>query len=289
MNIPRQNLLRREALSAIGLLALSAKAAWSEPLPLKKGGMALQLYTMREPAKKDLAGTLKKCRAMGWEYVQWSGMPTLPAEKIRAALDTADLKAIAAHVSIEAFEKNFDEEVRFWKTVGVKDVAPGGMMKDCKANLAVWLKGVQRLETLGAKLRGRHAAVVSQSHLGVRKISRRPPRASWKSSWNRRGRKTSARSSTLLGLAGGADPAAFIRKYKGRFPAVHAKDVIPGSEHGKHKLTALGKGSVNWKDVFAAGQESGIDWYIYEQDNGQGSPFDYAAESYEFLKKNLPQ
>jgi hypothetical protein len=31
-----------------------------------------------------------------------------------------------------------------------------------------------------------------------------------------------------------------------------------------------------------------IEWYIYEQDSGEGSPFDYAAASYEFLEKNLP-
>ena len=95
--------------------------------------MALQLYTLRDPAKKDLADTLKKAREMGWEYVQWSGMPNLPAEKIREALDTAGLKAIAAHVGIEPFEKDFDANVKFWKTVGVKDLAPGGMMNDCKA------------------------------------------------------------------------------------------------------------------------------------------------------------
>ena len=53
-------------------------------------GIALQLYTMREPAKTDLAGMLKRVREMGWEYVQWSGMPSLPAHQIRAALDAAE-------------------------------------------------------------------------------------------------------------------------------------------------------------------------------------------------------
>ncbi len=67
--------------------------------------MALQLYTLRDPAKQDLAGTLKKVREMGWEYVQWSGMPNLPADKIRAELDAAGLKAIAAHVAIEPSRK----------------------------------------------------------------------------------------------------------------------------------------------------------------------------------------
>jgi hypothetical protein len=35
-------------------------------------------------------------------------------------------------------------------------------------------------------------------------------------------------------------------------------------------------------------RESGVEWYVYEQDAGKGFPFDYARSSYEFLKKNVP-
>ena len=81
------------------------------------GGIALQLYTMREPARQDLAGTLKRVRDIGWEYVQWSGMPPLPARTIRDALDAARLKAVAAHCKIESFEEDFDGD----KRLAVKD------------------------------------------------------------------------------------------------------------------------------------------------------------------------
>jgi sugar phosphate isomerase/epimerase len=83
--------------------------------------------------------------------------------------------------------------------------------------------------------------------------------------------------------AAGADPAALIRRYKGRCPLVHAKDVL--IEGKKHTLKALGQGSLKWNEIFAAGKESGIEWYIYEQDNGEGSPFDFARISFEFLSK----
>jgi sugar phosphate isomerase/epimerase len=93
---------RREALGALGLLALSGRMAWGTEAAAK-AGMALQLYTVRDLAKKDLDGTLKKAAAMGWRYVQWSGMPALPADKIRAALDKAGLKCIACHRRQEAY------------------------------------------------------------------------------------------------------------------------------------------------------------------------------------------
>ena len=83
--------------------------------------------------------------------------------------------------------------------------------------------------------------------------------------------------------AAGVDVPPYIRKLKNRCPVVHAKDVILNGK--KHKLTALGRGSLNWDDIFAAGKYAGIEWYAYEQDNGEGSPWDYTRASYEFLSK----
>ena len=67
---------------------------------------------------------------------------------------------------------------------------------------------------------------------------------------------------------------------------MHIKDTLP-AVNKKVRFTPLGQGALNWPDIFAAGQEAKIEWYIYEQDSGEGSPFDYTRISYEFLKKNL--
>jgi sugar phosphate isomerase/epimerase len=279
---------RREALGAIGLFALACHPLLSAAAAPNKRAMALQLYTLREPAKKDLTDTLKKAREMGWEYVQWSGMPNLPADKIRAELDAAGLKAIAAHVGIEPFEKDFDANVKFWKTVGNKDLAPGGMMSDCKADLEGWLKGAHRLDDLGAKLRAAGFRLSYHNHnfefqkfpgdnrrkLDILMEATKPE-------------NLCAELDLAWVLVGGADPAAYIRKYKGRCPTVHAKDVVLAKSGKKQQFKPLGQGEQNWPEIFAAGDEAGIEWYIYEQDSGEGSPFDFAHASYEFLAKNM--
>ncbi|MCX7047131.1 MAG: sugar phosphate isomerase/epimerase [Candidatus Sumerlaeota bacterium] len=283
---------RREALGALGLLALSSRAVFAADAAApgtekKKPGFALQLYTMRDPAKKDLADTLKKCREMGWEYVQWSGMPNLPAEKIREELDKAGLKCIAAHDGIEAFEKDFDKKVAFWKTVGCKDVAPGGMMQDCTKDLESWKKGAQRLDALGAKLRGVGMRLSFHNHQVEFEKFPGDPRAKLDILMETvKPENLNSELDIAWAAAAGADPAAYIRKFKNRCPVVHAKDALIGGGK-KPALKALGQGSVKWKEVFAAGKESGIEWYIYEQDSGEGSPFDFAKTSYEFLKKEL--
>jgi sugar phosphate isomerase/epimerase len=279
---------RRKALKAIGLLVLVCPPLIPANAAPRKRGIALQLYTLRDQAKKDLTDTLKKVREMGWEYVQWSGMPKLPAEKIRAELDAAGLKAIAAHTGMEPFEKNFDSKVEFWKTVGIKDIAPGSMMEDCKSDLKAWLEGARRLDALGAKFRAAGLRLSYHNHdFELKKFPGDERRKLDILMESTSAQNLCAEFDLAWLRVGGVDPAAYIRKYKGRCPVVHAKDVVRASKGKPMQFKPLGQGELSWPEIFAAGDEAGIEWYIYEQDSGEGSPFDYARASYEFLSKHV--
>jgi sugar phosphate isomerase/epimerase len=290
MNSDNTNLSRREALVALGALALSCKTDLAAEAAARKRpkGIAIQLYTVRDPAKKDLDGTLKKVRDMGWEYVQWSGMPNLPGDKIRAALDAAQLKAISAHVAIEAFEKDFDEAVRTWKTVGVDHLAIGSMMKENQKNLEDWLGGVKRLAAVGAKLREEGIRFAYHTHApDFQKYPGDPRRKIDIMLESASANDLKAEFDVCWVYAGGANPAEYLRKYKGRTPVIHVKDLKPLKKGGKVQFMPLGQGVQNWKEIFAAAREAGVEWFAYEQDSGQGSPFDWARQSLEFLTKNL--
>lgn len=290
MKTLNEGMTRREMLGILGILALSGRSGFCadtaapQAAAAKKAGIAIQLYTVRDPARKNLNDTLKQLADMGWKYVQWSGMPNLPADKIREALDKAGLTCIAAHVSIESFEKNFDEQVAFWKTVGTKDVAPGGMMNDCTQNLEAWLRGARRLDALGAKLRAAGMRLSYHNHgQEFGKFNNDPRTKEDILMEATKPENLCAELDIAWTLAAGVDPAAYIRKMKNRVPVVHAKDVtVKGKQN---TLKPLGQGSVKWDEVFAAGKEAGIEWYVYEQDHGVGSPFEYAKASYDFLSK----
>lgn len=280
---------RRDALAAMGAMALAAKPGLSAAAETKSTAkIALQLYTMREPAKADLADMLKKVRAMGWEYVQWSGMPDLPADKIRGALDAAGLKAMACHCGFESFETDFDNQVKFWKTVGVEAVGPGGMMKDCQKTAADWIRGAERFDALGAKLRGVGLRLTYHNHASELEKFPDDPRCKLDILYETAAPENVSAELDLAWLkVGKADPAAYIRKCKGRCHQVHAKDVVIGKDGKMKTFTPLGQGELDWDGIFKAGAEAGIEWYVYEQDNGDGSPFDWAEASYAFLNKTL--
>lgn len=280
---------RREVLMALGALALSARAGkvLAQDTP-KAAGIALQLYTLRVPAKEDLAGTLKKVREMGWEYVQWSGMPDLPAEQIRAALDEAGLKAISAHIGIEGFETDFDNQVKFWKTVGVTNLAPGGMMGDCKENLEAWKKGAARLNAVGAKLREQGLQLSYHNHDWELESFPEDPRSKLDILYAETSPENLCAELDLAWVqVGGADPAETLLKCTNRCPVIHAKDYKGKKMFRSVKFVPLGEGELKWEAVFAAGKQAGVKWWVYEQDNADRDIFECAQISYEFLKKNL--
>lgn len=286
----KTKLTRRELLvmggAAVALAHVPGRIA--RAADATKAGMALQLYTMREPAKNDLAGTLKKCREIGWEYVQWSGMPDMPAEKIREALDAAGLKAMAAHTGVEGFETDFEGQLKFWKTVGVQAVGPGGMMGDCKDTLEAWRAGAKRLEAVGKKLSAEGIRLTYHNHSGEFEKFPEDDRCKLDILFEE---TDPASLFAELDLAwvyvGLADPAAYIRKYAKRCPTIHAKDLDQKKRGGRFKFMPLGKGVLNWDEIFVAGKEAGVEWYIYEQDSCEGDVFDAVKTSYDFLKTRL--
>ena len=85
--------------------------------------------------------------------------------------------------------------------------------------------------------------------------------------------------------AGGADPAATIRKYRDRIHHVHIKDL--------HKETLsflpLGQGELDFPDIIQAIKESGYDsWLMVELDEYGGDPRAAAEISRKYLEELLP-
>ena len=93
---------------------------------------------------------------------------------------------------------------------------------------------------------------------------------------------------------GGQDPLKYFKKYPGRFPLVHVKDLtkIPvvdatgGQNFGDSlpEMTEVGSGIIDWKKIFAQSDEAGIKHYFVEHDHPK-DPFESIRKSYEYLSK----
>ena len=82
--------------------------------------------------------------------------------------------------------------------------------------------------------------------------------------------------------AGGGDPAQWLRKLEGRTPCIHLKDMTYD-----RKMMPIGEGNLNWDAIFAAAEDTNVQYALVEQDDCNGEdPFDCLARSYAFLKAN---
>jgi sugar phosphate isomerase/epimerase len=71
--------------------------------------------------------------------------------------------------------------------------------------------------------------------------------------------------------AAGHNPFAYLTRYPERYRMLHIKDfkLIPKPSFGNNsepKPTELGRGSIDYKPIFAAAKKSGIEWYFVEQE-----------------------
>ena len=92
----------------------------------------------------------------------------------------------------------------------------------------------------------------------------------------------------------GKDPIAYFDQYSGRFPLVHVKDYVndpnstssyagaTGSVKFQGHLADVGKGTINWKNIFEHDGKAGIKHYFVENDDPK-SAFDDIKISYNYL------
>jgi sugar phosphate isomerase/epimerase len=86
----------------------------------------------------------------------------------------------------------------------------------------------------------------------------------------------------------GQNPADWFKKYPGRFPMWHIKDMEAKTE-GKPKgqTCEVGKGIINWKEIFTHQKLAGLDYAFVEQEQYTRPVFESIKISADYMKKNL--
>jgi sugar phosphate isomerase/epimerase len=82
--------------------------------------------------------------------------------------------------------------------------------------------------------------------------------------------------------AAGMDPVEMFKKNPGRYPLWHVKDIVMAEK----MPTEIGNGGVDFKRIFAASKESGMQYFFVEQD-GATHPIESITTSYTYLTTKL--
>jgi sugar phosphate isomerase/epimerase len=237
-----------------------------------KGRVGLQLYSLRDQFKKDVAGTLDQVRAFGITNVELAGTYGVATEKFKGQLDARGLKAVSAHFSYEQCRDHIEDVVREAKLLGLEYAGCAWIPhndpfdeKTCREAAAVFNRAGEALAKYGIKFfyhtHGYEFLPYRDGTLFDLLMAETNPEY------------VRIEMDVFWVVHPGQDPVKLLQKYGKRFELMHVKDMKQGTPRGftghsdVTNNVALGRGIIDWPAVFCAAKKAGVKWYFIEDES----------------------
>jgi sugar phosphate isomerase/epimerase len=281
-------LTRRKLLmkgSAAGV-AVALTTMLPEVLRADPSGRALgiQLYTVAAELTADLLGTLKALRYIGYRFVESAGFANLSAKDFRKALDAADLRCPSSHLHFTAADPGplFEDAHAVGAHYAVSSVLiaePTGTSGNdfgktlSSLTLDDFKRTAELANRIGAKAKQAGLQYAYHNHnfefrdqgngqtgydLLLKETDPELVKFELDCGWM---------------VAAGFSPVSYFRKYPNRYRMIHVKDFLLNgkpttdlSGPDRPKGTELGKGSIDYKPIFAAAGPAGVEYFFSEQE-----------------------
>jgi len=249
---------------------------------MKKIFVALQLYTIRDFANDDAAGSLRKVKEMGYDYVELAGTYDLSFQETGNILSELELAAISAHVSFDELRKDLAGTISAYKSLGCEYIIISMLKSERLAGGEEWEETKDFLKQFCAACKA--AGVIPAYHNHAHEFEKLANGEFVLDAFFRELPEISAQLDTGWIKAAGQSPEAYIKKYAGRCPVVHIKDTIENSQNC-YVDTPVGQGSQNIPATVEVSAESGVSGFVVELDRPHGkTSLEAARESREYLK-----
>jgi sugar phosphate isomerase/epimerase len=283
--------------SGLGVVALASSGlpplARTTPLDKRPG---IQLYTINEAMRADPTGSLKRLRQIGFVEVESAGFGSLSAKQFRGLLDSAGVSCPSAHLQFDTDNLGpaFEDAHALGATYAVSSIMRS-LVLGPKAPKEALKTGMSLDEAkLTADLANR--------------IGEAAQRAGLQFAYHNHNFEFANQAGGAIGydlllkrtdpklvkfeidcgwmIFAGHDPIEYFRKYPQRFPMIHVKDFLARA-YGDTEMRGaeLGHGAVDYKPIFAAAAEAGLQHYFVEQEGpfARMSPVDAAQADYDYL------
>lgn len=263
--------------AAAGVLGASPLARLLAATSMERlGRIGLQLYTIRKAMERDFEGSLARVARIGYREVEFAGYFDHSADQVRRMLRRHHLAAPSAHISLEDIRTHWERTVADAHTIGHKYL------------VCAWINDEDRTVDGYRKVaeefnRAAETARKADIEFGYHNHSYEFVPVDGQLPYDI---LLAASDPALVKFEldlfwitkGGADPLAYFAKYPGRFPLVHVKDM---SRDGK--MVDVGKGTIDFRRIFADREQAGIRHFFVEHDE-PANPFASIASSYAWLR-----
>jgi sugar phosphate isomerase/epimerase len=258
-------------------------APWGRPV-------GLQLYSVREQLAKDYEGTLKQVGGIGYREVEAAGFYNRTAEQVKQAMADAQVKCVGAHYAYTALAPNVDKIIEFHKTLGCSSVVcayPAHRDAAAKGEFTIddlrWT--IEQLNGIGERLRKEGLQLGYHNHT---------PEFVRENGVLAYDAMMAAADPKLITFemdcgwvkVGGGDPVELLKKYPTRISLLHVKDFKPKADpnaKGTPPPAELGRGTIDYRPIFAAAKASNIKHIFVEQEGFDMPPMEALKVDYDYV------
>lgn len=223
--------------------------------------IALQLWTVRDLAARDLRGTLAAVAAAGYRSVELAGLLDVPTHDLTELLEEAALQPVAAHVGIDLLRADLD-------AVAVRHAALG-----CDRIIVPWLPEEERrtagdarrfaseLNDIGRRLAERGIRLGYHNH--AFEFAPLDGTTVWDVLFEELRPDVDLELDVFWAAVAGRDPVTVLRDGASRIRLLHMKDRAPGPEP---RDAPAGDGLLDFPRIVDEARVQGVEWFVAEQD-----------------------
>jgi sugar phosphate isomerase/epimerase len=249
------------------------------------GQFGLQLYTLRDDLPKDPKGILKQVADMGYKQLEgyegpkglWWGMK--PAE-FKSYLDSLGLTMVSSHCD---YKKDLDRKAEEAKQVGLKWLmcpwyGPQKKLDDFKKAAETFNKSGDICKKHGIRF-GYHNHGYS-----FEKLEDQFPQDVLMQETNPE--TVDFEMDIYWVTVPEQDPETWLKKYPNRWKLVHVKDRDKSAPKGEGDWSVdLGTGKLDFKKILRTAKDSGVEYFIVEQEKYTNStPIKSAQVDADYMK-----
>lgn len=244
--------------------------------------VAVQVYSVRDYAEKDMRGTLQKIKDMGYAGVEFAGLYGHSAREIKDMCEEIGLVPVSAHVALADMRKDCDGVIDTYAAIGCKYIVVPYLNPEDRPGGDGWEKTIDDIREIGKKAHSKGLTLLYHNHdfefvVINGKYALDILYDTIPSDY------LQTEIDTCWVNVGGENPSEYVKKYAGRAPIVHLKDFFGEKSDDMYELIGIekkapkkpanfefrpvGSGLQNFPSIIEASKYARADWIIVEQDN----------------------
>ncbi|MDX9904595.1 MAG: sugar phosphate isomerase/epimerase [Bacteroidales bacterium] len=257
----RRDFVRQSAL-VMAAMPLLNNELFASARPSKKTGLAL--YTIRDEMGKDPAAALAEAAAIGYDWVEAADHGKgkfygFSPKEFGKLVKRAGMEAISSHSSIRP--ENADRMIDDVAEAGMKYLIMPSLPGEWNSTLDGFRRSADFFNEAGEKCRKAGITFGFHNHqVEFREIDGTVPYDLLVE--NSDPKLVIFELDIAWITAAGKDPIAYFKKYPGRFPVWHMKDLSPEKQDA-----TLGEGIIDFKPILAMSKKAGMEYWFVEQDD----------------------